>query len=405
MRKKKIAIIGRGTAGAISAALLYKRQEFDTDWIYDSNIKTQAVGEGSILNLPKLLYKHLGFTFQDLYSVDGTQKIGLKKDGWGKSGKPFFHYFTPGEYGYHFNALKLQDFVTNRVSDSINLHDMNVKSYDDIDADHIIDCGGRRLIDDTYSMSEYMPINSAYVTQCYWENPKFNYTLAIARPYGWVFGVPLQNRCSIGYMYNDKINSLDEVKEDVKKIFEEYDLTPSEHTNSISFPNYYKKENYSDRVSYNGNASFFLEPLEATSISFMMEITTHTMLLLSHTISLNACNRFYQNRVQEIQNVIMMHYFAGSKYKTEFWEKAKILGYKNLQDFAPYFRQVVEYSLNDAFTVNSIQYINVKHPPKPVGPMPQNALDGYGTWTPGSFNLNIRGLEIVEELKSLYNIK
>ena len=405
MRKKKVAILGRGTAGAISATLLYKKEGFNVDWIYDSNIKTQAVGEGSILGLPKLLYKHLGFTFADLNSIDGTFKIGLKKDGWGNLDKPFFHYFTSGEYGYHFNALKLQDFVTDRVSDAINLCDMNVKSYDDIDADHIIDCSGRKAIDDSYTMSEYMPINSAYVTQCYWDVPKFNYTLAIARPYGWVFGVPLKNRCSIGYMYNNKINSLDEVKEDVKHLFEEYDLIPSEHTNSITFPNYYKKQNYTDRVSYNGNASFFLEPLEATSISFMTDITEHTILFLNRTISLNMANNFYDSRVNEIENVIMMHYFAGSKYKTEFWQNAKTLGYKNLQDSAMYFKEIVGYSLREEFKLGSVKHINANHPPNHTGHMPQHILNEYGTWTPGSFNLNIHGLGIDKELKSLYNIK
>ena len=303
MKNKKIAILGRGTAGAVSAAMLYKRDGYDVDWIYDSNIKTQAVGEGSILNLPKILYKNLGFTFEDLESVDGTFKIGLKKDGWGKTGKTFFHYFSPGEYGYHFNALKLQDFISNRVSDAINLCDRNIKSYDDIDADHIIDCGGRRTIDDTYITSEYMPINSAYVTQCYWDSPKFNYTLAIARPYGWVFGVPLNNRCSIGYMYNNTINSLDEVKEDVKNIFDEYNLIPSEHTNSITFPNYYKKQNYTSRVSYNGNASFFLEPLEATSISFMADITARSMWITNKSLSVDMANKFYSIRIKEIENV------------------------------------------------------------------------------------------------------
>lgn len=402
MKNKKIAILGRGTAGAVSAALLYKREGFDVDWIYDSNIKTQAVGEGSILNLPKILYKSLGFTFDDLKSVDGTFKIGLKKDGWGKTGKTFFHYFSAGEYGYHFNALKLQDFISNRVSDTINLCDRNIKSYDDIDADHIIDCGGRRPIDDTYITSEYMPINSAYVTQCYWDSPKFNYTLAIARPYGWVFGVPLNNRCSIGYMYNNTINSLDEVKEDVKNIFDEYNLIPSEHTNSISFPNYYKKQNYTSRVSYNGNASFFLEPLEATSISFMADITARSMWITNKSLSVDLANRFYNTRVKEIENVIMIHYFAGSKYKTEFWEKAKELGNKNMKDTFAYFSHAISYSLDEAFKINSTEFINANHNPIPTGPLSKETLEGYGTWSPGSFNLNLHALDIVDELKLLY---
>ena len=59
-------------------------------------------------------------------------------------------------------------------------------------------------------------------------------------------GIPLQNRCSIGYMYNNKINSLEEVKEDVKNIFEEFNLQPSETTNAFSFKNYYRNTNFED---------------------------------------------------------------------------------------------------------------------------------------------------------------
>ena len=84
MRKKKIAILGRGTAGAISAAMMYKRHGFETEWIYDSNIKTQPVGEGSILGFPEMLGKHLGLTSEDIKKIDGTFKTGLKKQGWGR---------------------------------------------------------------------------------------------------------------------------------------------------------------------------------------------------------------------------------------------------------------------------------------------------------------------------------
>ena len=68
-------------------------------------------------------------------------------------------------------------------------------------------------------------------------------------------------------MFNSDINSLDEVKEDVKDVFEQYNLVPSDKTNFLQFKNYSRKVNFQGRVSYNGNASFFFDPLEATSIT------------------------------------------------------------------------------------------------------------------------------------------
>ena len=49
--------------------------------------------------------------------------------------------------------------------------------------------------------------------------------------------------------------SLFDLKEDVKNIFDEYNLIPSDKTNSIEFPNYYRKQNFTDRISFNGNSS------------------------------------------------------------------------------------------------------------------------------------------------------
>jgi hypothetical protein len=48
-------------------------------------------------------------------------------------------------------------------------------------------------------------------------------------------------------------------------VFQEYDLIPTDKTQEILFESFSKKQNFSSNIVYNGNASFFLEPLEATS--------------------------------------------------------------------------------------------------------------------------------------------
>lgn len=405
MRKKKIAILGRGTAGAISAAMMYKRHGFETEWIYDSNIKTQPVGEGSILGFPEMLGKHLGLTSEDIKKIDGTFKTGLKKQGWGETGKVFYHNLGPGHFGYHFNAVALQDYVSDRVSDQIKLTDKHINSHDEIDADYIMDCSGRPIVDDSFIKTPYIPVNAAYVTQCYWDYPRFNHTLALARPYGWVFGVPLRNRCSIGYIFNKNFNTFDEVKEDVKNIFDEYNLIPSDKTNSIEFPNYYRKQNFTDRISFNGNSSFFLEPLEATSISMMMDIFQYSILTIKEVVTPQKANEFYSTKIREIENVLMIHYFSGSIYDTEFWKHAKKAGHQNMIDSTNWFKHIVKYSSRLEFQPATEESINAEGFPKPDGPMTRFQLEHYGTWSPASFHSNLNSLGIMNKLKMMYNIQ
>lgn len=371
--KKKLAIIGRGTAGCFALSHFMKWTDWDIDLYYDPNIPQQAVGEGANLVLPKQLNNNINFFWHDLEKVDGTQKIGILKSGWGK-GKEFYHNFSPPNSSIHFNAITLQNYILNYFKDNprIKLIEEN-KTHDDIDSDFIMDCSGKpNSYEDFYELNS-IPVNAVHVTQCHWEKPEFNYTLAIARPYGWVFGIPLQNRCSIGYMYNHTINTLDEVKEDVKQIFKDYNLTPSTTTNSFKFNNYYRKNNFTGRVAYNGNASFFLEPLEATSISTMNEIQRMAFDVWNNSADLNVVNQAYIKKLQEIEIMIMAHYYSGSVYNTPFWDIAKENG-KN--------------TLSGAF--ENERFINII---KRSYENESKSIE-FGTWPSKSWKENIDGLGI-----------
>lgn len=386
--KKRIAIIGRGTAGS-QAVIHYLNHMPDCEiqWYFDSNRAPQSVGEGSTLTLPINLFQNINFSYSDLDKIDSTVKLGIYKSNWGKTNKNFFHQFPPPGIGLHFNATSLQNYILDLVKDKVYIFEKNTSEIN-IDADYIMDCSGKPEEYDKFNKSEYIPVNSAYITQCYWEYPKFQYTLTIARPYGWVFGIPLRNRCSIGYIYNKNINTLDEIKEDVKQIFKKYDLIPSDDTNSINFENYYRKQNYDydGRIVYNGNSSFFLEPLEATSISVMDFIQRSTLKIWKNSECPEIHNLKYKKFLFEIEVIIMMHYFSGSKYDTEFWRYAQNRGKECLEKKIK----------NDLSLSNMISYaISRKH---------YNNCDnseGYGVWPPGSFCENIFGLGIDEELSKM----
>lgn len=393
MSKIKLAVIGRGTAGAYGVSHFLKSTKWEIDWYFDAKQPPQAVGEGSTLEFPIQLFHNMGFTYSDLEKIDGTPKLGIQKSGWGRDGAEFMHWFSAGFNAYHFNANKLQDYILDYVQASprVKIIDQRVTSYDDIDATYILDCSGKPGEDDRdqFVMSDYIPVNSVHVTQCYWDVAEFHYSLNLARKHGWVFGIPLRNRCSIGYLYNNNISTLYEIKEDVQEVFGRYRLTPSDHTNTFNFRNYYRKQNFYPRLCYNGNASYFLEPIEATSIYFMDIIQWAAEAVWKEGKHYSLANIKYERLIKEMETMIMFHYFKNQVYETEFWQFATERGVRGIKKSLaedPMFRGVVTRIVNPKWEHPDI---STKIPP------------GYATWAEPSFHLHMEQLDVRQELIQL----
>jgi len=383
--KPKIAIIGAGTAGALSACRFVNDTEID--WYYDPNINPQPVGEGTTTDIPTLLKHTINFLWKDLKQIDGNYKSGIFKRGWGNQTEDFIHSFFPNVISMHFNAVKLQNLIRERLAKKENVNFIeNAVCHDDIDADYIIDCSGTPKNSDELNLTKYIPVNSTHIVQCYWEYAKFDYTLTIARPYGWVWAVPLGNRCSVGYMYNNEINTLEEVKEDIKNIFKQFNLIPSDEEQSFSFMNYYRKKNFTDRVAYNGNASFFLEPLEATTLNTVNAINSVLAQAFRRKQSPTILNELYETELRKIENVINLHYLHNSKYDTAFWNQAK----ENSREL-----------ISSSIKIDS-EFRNIlKNVIKRKNQTETTQNKSYGTWHSYSFEQNIDGKGIRKEMEKL----
>jgi hypothetical protein len=387
--KKKIAVIGKGTAGSQAIAHLLKSfPNEEIVWYSDPKQPAQSVGEGSTLQLSRNLFSNLNFYYKDLKHIDGTFKTGIYKENWGTKNKSFYSSFFPPGISYHFNAVKLQDYVQEFVKDRVEIIEERV-DYNAVDADYVFNASGFSKNFDDFYISEYIPVNSAYITQCYWDYPRFDYTLAIASKYGWVFGIPLQNRCSIGYMYNKDINTEEEVAEDVKEVFEKYSLTPSKTISSLSFKNYYRKVNYEKNGSlvHSGNSSFFLEPLEATSIAVMDMIQRSAVDIWSGNRSFEYANAGYLKEMDEIELMIMMHYAAGSSFKTEFWDYAQERGIRKMEKAKHNNRLRSMYS-----SIKDISSANLA----------TNIRGEFGNWGAPSFLENVHGLGMKPMMDDLF---
>lgn len=379
---KKITIVGGGTVGALTSAHWSRwANGAEVEWVISPDIPPVTVGEGTTVLVPNALEQTLAFTYNDLAAIGGTPKLGLWKEGWG-DGHAYKPPFRMGTTGIHMSATKLHEFARARLAPKIKIVERTVHSHDDVDADYIADCSGTPAeLGTACDAATGIPVNAVHVTQCPWEAPKFFMSLTIARPFGWVFGIPLQNRCAVGYMYNKDINTLDDVKQDVQNIFSQFGLTPSSDTLSKEFKNYFRKANFTQRGYYNGNASFFLEPLEATSLGCSVQINQHAWSTIHEQMPISTANSWYRGKLSSVEDLIMTHYLAGSKYKTAFWDFAQSRAAAKLEGSVktnPAFRQVLR--LARQFVYGHTPDIE------------------YGTWGPWMWHENMRELGVFHRM-------
>jgi len=392
----KIAIIGRGTAGAMTAThFLTWLPDIELHWYFDPNTQPQAIGEGTTIDFSRSLKDTLQFGYKDLKEIDGTVKLGTVKKDWGGRKNEFYCDFWYGT-AYHFSAPKLQDFLYDKIKSQKNvfIHEGNF-THDEIDADYIIDCSGVPKVWDDHLVAENIPINAVHVTQCHWKGNResFNHTQLIAKEHGWVFMVPLENRCAVGYLYNHDINNVEEIISDKNSIFDEYDIIPTETENNFQFKNFYRKENFTERVAYSGNASFFFDPLEATSFAAMNQIQRETFDIITAGKPLDVANRDYHAYLKGIEAMICLHYMSGSAYDSPFWNNAVecgervFTGLKDDTEFLMIYNSIKNY---DKEYKTEFKFNHLGHQPQE-----------YGTWPVWLWHYNMKQLNVWDKISHI----
>ena len=369
---KKLSIIGKGTAGIIAVnhfASYTNPDELEIECYYDSNKPEQTVGEGTTVDFPQTLNNTQDLQFHDIFKLcNGNFKTGIHYIGWGK--KDYMHTFPMPNVSIHFNAVMLQKLLMEKNQERVKFIDKAVK-HEDINTDYILDCSGKPEDDSEFYKAKYIPVNTALVYQCKWDNPLYTHTLCIADNYGWIFGIPLQDRISFGYIYNRNINTKEQVNKRLLKVIDNYKQTPNDEPLHLEFNNYYRKVNFTEHVGYNGNASFFLEPMEATSIATIDDINRFTFDVVFNINNLDFVNSKYNKWFKEVEDIITLHYLAGSKYDNKFWRYAKNLAEECYNDKSQMLNDILKNKDNPLFNINN-----------------------YGTWGLNSFNQNIEGLGI-----------
>ena len=354
---RKIAVIGRGTAGALAAASVTRQHpegDHELHHIYDSRIPVIGVGEGSWPSLVPLLQQLTGQPHEAIQQrLNGTRKYGVAFEGWGRRDRDFIHSFTPQEvsYAYHLSADVMGELLQ-EATDARHV-DARVRSITRVDGgaqvafegraperyDLVFDARGfpKEQHPDEHIEISFIPTNTAVIRRCPATieakpgRPALGhaYTRAVARPHGWVFVIPLTVHTSYGYVFNRDLASLAEVEADFDAMLEGDGVTEFEQRAVIPFPNFVHRQVFDGAIARVGNAAAFMEPLEATAIVLaQLQIGMVLQIRLNRPIEhlerdAVVVNRFLINNVLRSSLFVGWHYAMGSRFDSEFWRYAR----------------------------------------------------------------------------------
>lgn len=361
-RKKKIAIVGAGNA-AIATALHYYyhgRNLFDIDVYYDPTIPIERVGQGSTIEFPLLIFKIFGIDwYKENNLIKATHKDGILYENWGKKKDKIFHPFSLTDGAIHFVPQLLSKLLV-----ECGLFNVIEKNIDDpeteIDADFIFDCRGKNDRDPELYDELINPLNYVILGRKNEPDLSLTYTRCVATPDGWTFVIPNHDSVSYGYLFNQNIT---DIKTAAKNFIDLFDVIPDGH---FPFQNYIAKNCFQgERTILNGNRLCFLEPLEATSIGFYINVARYAWDHIVGGEDKIKCNWEVRNEMNQMQTFILWHYQNGSKYNTPFWDYAKSLPFTPDDEFLNMLNYVKQ---NDFITCRDV-------------------TSTYSQWIPNSFKV------------------
>ena len=339
---EKIAIVGAGNAGCISALNLHylkMTEEYDVGEIeiyYDPNVPIERVGQGTQLNVRETIFDVLDLDWVEKNHIKATTKQGIRYKGWGKKNPDFFHSFRSGAVAMHY----VPKLFSERVLDSglFNVVEKAITNpEEEIDATYIIDCRGRPSeLDDSYQRLTN-PINSVILARKEGADPSLLWTEHITTPNGWTFVIPNHDSISYGYLYNNTITT----KEDAEKDFiERFDVEPDGY---LSFDNYVAKDMWrGEKTILNGNLFSFIEPMEAVASVIHHNVSECLYDVMIGEKSREEVNENINKELIQVQDFILWHYKNGSTYDTPFWQYAQSLPYSNESELFEHVEKCVK---------------------------------------------------------------
>jgi len=226
----------------------------------------------------------------------------------------------------------IDDEITEVFTDDTGVTGLLTENNGLIHGDLYIDASGfksmlieQALKEPFVSFEDFLLCNRAVAIPTEYKNIKeemFPYTKAIAMDSGWRWQIPTETRLGNGYVYSDKFISPEQAEQDLRTAIGEWDA-PANH---IKMKTGTHRNIAVKNVYATGLAAAFVEPLEATGITF----TTKGIQNLTNLIGQNGgaynddsatmLSDQYNLMVREIVDFIFLHYHCSQKNDTPFWQ-------------------------------------------------------------------------------------
>lgn len=264
----------------------------------------------------------------------------------------YFDGTTVQHYAYHFDALQLADYLRDWATQRGVQHYNDTLLHAELDeqgnikcvigksgrkyaADLFIDCTGfnallieKALKEPSVLFDDCLLTDRAIAFQTK-ENPQVDgirpYTSASAMKHGWLWEIPLFNRCGNGYVYSSQFVS-DEVAAVEARTYLGVKAKNVE-TKLIKFQSRRRERSWVKNCVSIGLASSFLEPLESTGIYFiyaaLYQLVRNFPNKEINPLLRDKFNQKVNYMVEDVKNFIVMHFKTTPREDTEFWRANK----------------------------------------------------------------------------------
>lgn len=307
-------------------------------------------------------------------------------------------------FALHIDANLLAKYVESMLQnfiEIINFDQYDVKIVDgkissivcdgrSIEADLFVDCSGfnRVLIskiseckDDNYEAA----VDSAIFGRVYYDENKtdlFPYTRAEAHDNGWCWTTPLKSKIGTGYIYNSNFCSEDEAKANFSKYWN--GRIKEDTMRKLNFSSKALLQPWESNVVAIGLSSGFIEPLEATGISWMVVGANALGECLRNRFYDQTYVNYYNSRmrcyIEDIQDFIDTHYVLSNRKDTEFWRyqtsrtpsnrlQKRLQLYKEQMPNKSNRNVYVPWAFNDVSWIDILNGYEFKYDPISVNPM------------------------------------
>ncbi len=252
-------------------------------------------------------------------------------------------------YAYHFDASLVAGYLRNwseqhgvrriegRIVDTRLrepdgfIDSVILEGGEQIGGDLFIDCSGFRglLIEQALGTgyddwSNWLPVDRAIAVPCESTEPLRPYTQAFARPAGWQWRIPLQQRTGNGHVYCSDFMDDDEAR---AILLDNLDGAPLAEPLQLRFTTGKRRKFWNRNCVALGLASGFMEPLESTSIHLVQSGLDRLIRMFpDKTFSqadIDEYNRLSDFEFERIRDFLILHYHANERTDDPFWTERR----------------------------------------------------------------------------------